>query len=45
MLDCERLQKFHQALTGTDPEKVAQRTGSLHVHVSVPLRSGDRVLG
>lgn len=42
---CERLERIHQALAGTEPEVVAEHTGNLHVHVSVPLRAGSRVLG
>jgi diguanylate cyclase (GGDEF)-like protein/PAS domain S-box-containing protein len=45
IVDCERLERLHQALAGASPAEVAGQTGDLHVHVSVPLRAGDRVLG
>jgi len=45
IVDCERLERIHQALAGASPAEVAGQTGDLHVHVSVPLRAGDRVLG
>ncbi|MDI6772800.1 MAG: EAL domain-containing protein [bacterium] len=45
IVDCERLQRVHQALADADPATVAEQTGGLHVHISVPLRAGDRVLG
>ena len=45
VVECERLQRIHQALAGADPGARFEQTGDLHVHVSVPLRSGDRALG
>jgi len=45
IVDCERLERIHQALAGASAEVVAEQAGNLHVHASVPLRAGDRVLG
>lgn len=45
ILECERLERIHQALAGASPEVVAGQAGNLYAHVSVPLRAGDRVLG
>jgi len=45
IVDCERLERIHQAVAGASPEVVIEQTGNLHLHVSVPLRVGGRVLG
>ncbi len=45
IVKCEWLKRIHQALAGADPATVAEQTGNLHLHVSVPLRAGERVLG
>jgi len=45
ILDCERLQRIHEELAGAGPQAVDVQTGGLYVHVTVPLRAGDRILG
>lgn len=45
IVDCEGLLRMYEALGAADPAVVAQQTGGLHVHVSVPLRAGNRVVG
>ncbi len=45
ILHCERLERARTELAGASPEVVEAQTGGLRVHVTVPLRAGNRTVG
>ncbi len=45
LLPCERLERLYQSLQGESLASVQRLTGGLAAHATVPLRSGEEVLG